>query len=610
MKPPLLPLLSILLFGVAAPAHAHDTAASDSHSHAELPLLPLNPRLTPEWFLAQSGQTVQRGIPAGSEQSSQPAANNASRPKEATVFDRFAPRVVTRRDAQFLYVESNGLPAHNMMVGITSWQQQVPLPQKYSGNNAWRIPLHPEVASEPLSIKGRFLRGAVALAANGIPIFNPQNNRGEISAEIGELDQWGGHCGRADDYHYHAAPLHLQSIVGAGQPIAYALDGYPILGLTEGNGTQPVGLDAFNGHSTASVGYHYHASTKYPYVNGGFHGVVSEKEGQVDPQPRATPVRDALTQLRGAKITGFESNGKNLYKLTYELNAEKRAVLYATNEDGSATFEFQTGKDGTSRQNYTPRQGGGGDPGNRPKSDRAPGPANDQGQPPKPMRPDERGKQPKPPQSPKANGETPQTPNASNTAAPLFPGFVLRSTEVQNGGQLPVEYTGDGAGSTLPLQWEGAPSATQSYTIVMHHLDPEGKTKWYWILYNIPASIQSLPKNSKDIGALGSNFKGVLGYEAPHSKGPGAKTYVISLFALSGPVELAVPAAKIDYTTIMSAIQGKILARSDLSVTYTRAGGGNDEPPGPRPRTPDGSKSGRPQPPPQRGLSPQTNGPR
>ena len=94
-----------------------------------------------------------------------------------------------------------------MMVGIKSWQQQVPLPQPYNGNNAWQIPLHPVVAENPISAKTNLFRGAIALAVNGIPIFNPQNNRGEVSQEIGELDEWGGHCGRADDYHYHAAPV-------------------------------------------------------------------------------------------------------------------------------------------------------------------------------------------------------------------------------------------------------------------------------------------------------------------------------------------------------------------------------------------------------------------
>jgi hypothetical protein len=134
-------------------------------------------------------------------------ANEAAAPETAKAFLPFT-KLDLRADGEFLYVGSNGLPDHNMMVGITAWQQQVPLPQPYFDDNAWRIPLKPVPAKESAMIKGRFLRGAIALAVNGIPIFNPQNNRGEVSYEIGELDEWGGHCGRADDYHYHIAPLH------------------------------------------------------------------------------------------------------------------------------------------------------------------------------------------------------------------------------------------------------------------------------------------------------------------------------------------------------------------------------------------------------------------
>ncbi len=241
----------------------------------------------------------------------------------------------------------------------------MPLPQNYTGANAWQFPLSPVPAKTPLSIKGRFLRGAIAIAANGIPIFNPQNNRGEVSAEIGELDEWGGHCGRADDYHYHAAPLHLQTVLGAKLPVAYALDGYPIYGLTEPDGSAPEGLDSFNGHTIAALGYHYHASKKYPYVNGGFHGEVVEADGQVDPQPRATPVRQDQPPLRGAKITGFESTGANSYKLAYDLNGEKRAILYAINADGTYPFEFQNGSEGTTNEVYSQRQRRGGESGGK-----------------------------------------------------------------------------------------------------------------------------------------------------------------------------------------------------------------------------------------------------
>jgi len=66
-------------------------------------------------------------------------------------FEPFQSTVKTRSDADYFYVESNGIPDHKMMVGITAWQQQVPMPQKYNGNNAWQIPLHPVPAKEPMS---------------------------------------------------------------------------------------------------------------------------------------------------------------------------------------------------------------------------------------------------------------------------------------------------------------------------------------------------------------------------------------------------------------------------------------------------------------------------
>ena len=374
MNFPCLALLAGLSLTLAVPsAHAHlvGGAAHDSEApHYDFRIRPpetITLRGTQlrgdTMLLAQATRPVKAVVPAGL-------------PPQAAAFQAFAPRVSVRADGQFLHVESDGMPAHNMMVGITAWQQQVPLPQPYTGANAWRIPLHPVPAKTPASIKNRFLRGAIALAANGIPIFNPQNNRGEISNEIGELDQWGGHCGRADDYHYHAAPLHLQSVLGKDKPIAYALDGYAIFGLTEPDGSAPAQLDAFNGHSTPALGYHYHASLKYPYVNGGFHGEVVERDGQVDPQPRAGGVREALQALRGARITGF-TNQTPRFSLKYEVGAETRFVNYTLLDAGAVKFDFVDGRGQTRTESYSPRQrgpGGGDRPPGEPKGKGKKGP--------------------------------------------------------------------------------------------------------------------------------------------------------------------------------------------------------------------------------------------
>lgn len=94
-----------------------------------------------------------------------------------TSFDFFPALVKTYADNKNLYVESHGFPDHRLMVGITNWQQQVPIPQDYTGKNAWQIPLKPVISTSPISLKTSLYRGAVALAANGVPVFNALNNR-------------------------------------------------------------------------------------------------------------------------------------------------------------------------------------------------------------------------------------------------------------------------------------------------------------------------------------------------------------------------------------------------------------------------------------------------
>jgi hypothetical protein len=260
-----------------------------------------------------------------------------------SAFAPFKPAVATRSDNNWYYVESNGMPAHNMMVGITSWQQQVPIPHAYTGANAWSIPLQPEYAAVPLSTKANLMKGAVAIAVNGIPIFNALNNRGEDSYAIGELDQWGGHCGRADDYHYHAAPMHLSGS-SATLPIAIGLDGFAVYGAREPDGSAMAALDTCHGHAVGNGVYHYHGTAGYPYVIGAMRGKVSldpatpAPENQILPQAFAKPARPATTPLKGATITDFRSTGNNAYSLTYRIGAKNGYVNYSWDAAGRFTF--------------------------------------------------------------------------------------------------------------------------------------------------------------------------------------------------------------------------------------------------------------------------------
>lgn len=254
-------------------------------------------------------------------------------------FSAFTKTVQVSKNSKYYLVESSGLPNHPMMKGIVSWQQQVPTPQPYSGSNAWSIPIKPIISKSPISAKNHFLRGAIAIAVNGVPIFNALNNRGDDALLAGELDDWGGHCGRADDYHYHVAPLHLQTIIGRKVPIAYALDGFPIYGETEVDGKQAVKLDEFNGHFDNKKRYHYHGTKTYPYINGGFKGIVKETDGQVEPQAATRAFRSAGAPLKGAKIISCDQLTSTSFELKYELETQIYKIKYtATLSDVEMQF--------------------------------------------------------------------------------------------------------------------------------------------------------------------------------------------------------------------------------------------------------------------------------
>lgn len=472
-------------------------------------------------------------------------------------FQPFARTVRLRWDDRYLYVESQGIPEHPMMVGIRSWQQQVPLPQSYVGDNAWQIPRQPVPAARPLSTRNNFLRGAIALAVNGIPIFNPLNNRGDDAYLAGELDEFGGHCGRADDYHYHLPPIHLEKVVGPGQPIAYALDGYPIYGYLDPAHCSAGPLDALNGHLGRDGKYHYHATKTYPYLNGGFYGEVTERGGQVDPQPRAEPVRPALTPLRDARIVGFSVTEPDSYRLTYDVRGRQGTVSYTRQPDGAVRFTFVDTDGRSTSETYRPRRRGPG-----------PGPGagpNDRPLPPRGEQPRDRSGEPSPRTS--GTGEAPRSTAGGMTAS----SFRVTCASLDSRGQLAVECTCDGRGVSPAIAWSGVPAGTRSLAVSLWHTAPD-QEKSYWVVYNIPAHVTELPLAAQGIGTLGLNDRGRAAYEPPCSKGPGVKTYHVTVYALSA--ELTLAAGRTRRADLLAALRDRILATSTLDLRYERRRGG------------------------------------
>ena len=149
--------------------------------------------------------------------------------------------------------------------------------------------------------------------------------------------------------------------------------------------------------------------------------------------------------------------------------------------------------------------------------------------------------------------------------------LVFTGNGFANNGIFPKLFTCDSSGFLPGLQWSNAPTGTNAYAITMHHIPPTGDKHVYLVLYNIPSTTTSIPENSKTIGVFGINtVDGKTSYTPPCSQGPGAKIYVLTVYALSGAPVISVPSAQVTMDILLAGMKGKILDSTSMSVTYTR----------------------------------------
>ena len=153
----------------------------------------------------------------------------------------------------------------------------------------------------------------------------------------------------------------------------------------------------------------------------------------------------------------------------------------------------------------------------------------------------------------------------------VSPTFEAYSSTFSANGEFPQKYTCDGASISPALAWKNPPAGTKGYAITMHHIPPTGDKHVYMCVFNVASSVMSFPENSTTIGNWGINtVNGKNTYTPPCSQGPGAKIYVITVYALSEQPTISVAANKITMDILLDAIKTTTLAKSVLSVSYTR----------------------------------------
>lgn len=159
--------------------------------------------------------------------------------------------------------------------------------------------------------------------------------------------------------------------------------------------------------------------------------------------------------------------------------------------------------------------------------------------------------------------------------------MILRSPVFQEGGPIPVRYTGEGEDISPPLEWSNVPSDCKQFALLCE--DPDAPVSAgaeypfvHWLIYAIPSSVSALPEGLPASDRLqlpvsarqGMNSFGKLGYGGPMPpRGHGTHHYKFILFALSEEIGLPARASKKDF---LKAIAGSVIAQATLTGTYER----------------------------------------
>jgi hypothetical protein len=131
---------------------------------------------------------------------------------------------------------------------------------------------------------------------------------------------------------------------------------------------------------------------------------------------------------------------------------------------------------------------------------------------------------------------------------------------------IPVKYTCDGENISPPLQINAIPDDAASLVLLLEDPDAPSGLFIHWVLYDIPASVETLPENTRPPGISGVNDFGKTSYGGPCPPS-GTHRYFFKLFALNSKLELP-PAKK--RNEVRNAMESHVIAQAELIGLYGR----------------------------------------
>jgi Raf kinase inhibitor-like YbhB/YbcL family protein len=149
----------------------------------------------------------------------------------------------------------------------------------------------------------------------------------------------------------------------------------------------------------------------------------------------------------------------------------------------------------------------------------------------------------------------------------------LQSPDFTAGGNIPKQFTCDGANISPALSWNAPPAATQSFVLIADDPDAPVGTWVHWVIFDLPANLRALPQDfpkneqSADGSRQGRNDFGKVGYGGPCPPPGKPHRYFFKLYALEAKLNLMPGATKKD---VERAMQGNILAQSEYTGRFSR----------------------------------------
>ena len=149
----------------------------------------------------------------------------------------------------------------------------------------------------------------------------------------------------------------------------------------------------------------------------------------------------------------------------------------------------------------------------------------------------------------------------------------MKSDAFEADGDIPEQYTCDGADVSPPLTWKGTPEGTVSLALICDDPDAPRGTWVHWVLYNLPSDLTELPKGIDTSPSLESGWRqgrndfDRTGYGGPCPPPGTAHRYFFKVYALDAAVNLEPGAAKAE---LLEAIEGHVLAQASLMGRYAR----------------------------------------